>query len=116
LALAGALLAVLCWFLWDTVWPWAVVQFGGMALVLVFAYLQPVPGTLGVRLWPVIGAYAVAKGLELSDQAVLGLTAGLVSGHSMKHVAASLAGLVVLQALRHNAPTGALPVQTPVAA
>lgn len=48
-----------------------------------------------------IAWYAVAKLLELGDQSVFALTHGLISGHSLKHVAAALSAWPLI-ALMHN--------------
>jgi hypothetical protein len=83
--------------------PWAVVQFGGMAVVLWAATQRAQPDALGIR-WGVVAAiYGLAKLLELGDAAVFQATQEWVSGHSLKHIAASLAALPVIFALRHNA-------------
>lgn len=87
--------------------PWAVVQFGGMAVVLWMAAQRPLPGALGVRWGVLIAWYALAKLLELGDATVFQFTGHLVSGHSLKHIAASLAAWPVIHALRHNAQHGA---------
>jgi hypothetical protein len=88
--------------------PWAVVQFGGMALIVWLALRQPVVAAIGVRLGALIGLYALAKLLELGDEAVFHATAETVSGHSLKHLAAAFAAWPVIAALapqRHaNAP------------
>jgi hypothetical protein len=88
---------------------WAVVQFGGIAVVLWAATQRALPSAWGIRWGIVIALYVVAKLLELGDAAVFHATGELVSGHSLKHIAASLAALPILQALRHNGcATGAL--------
>jgi hypothetical protein len=83
--------------------PWAVVQFGGMAVVLWAARQAPVAGGLGIRWGVLVAIYVVAKLCELGDEAVFHATQGIVSGHSLKHLAASAAALPVIAALRHNA-------------
>lgn len=80
--------------------PWAVVQGGALVLLAALALKRVRAGALGFSMGAVIVIYAVAKALELSDHAVFGLTQGLVSGHSLKHVVAALAVVPVLQALR----------------
>lgn len=108
--LAGGLLAVAVWHQTGNVAPWAVVQFGGMGLVLTLALATPMPGAVGLRLGWVIFFYALAKAFEFGDHAVYEATHHLVSGHSLKHLTAALAGLPVLhalqamgrQSLRHN--------------
>jgi hypothetical protein len=47
----------------------------------------------------VILAYAVAKLLEANDHGVYELAVQLVSGHTLKHLAAALAALPVLAAI-----------------
>lgn len=76
--------------------PWAVVQFGGVALIVWAALQRPAVGAMGVHVGALIGCYAVAKVLELGDDAVFRATSALVSGHSLKHVAAALAAWPVL--------------------
>ncbi len=101
--LLAALLSIGLTYAKGAIAPWAVVQFGGMAVVLWAATLRAQPGAIGVRWGVLIAIYALAKLLELGDAAVFQATQGLVSGHSLKHVAASLAALPVIFALRHNA-------------
>jgi hypothetical protein len=106
LLLATASAALPLWT--GNVLPWAVVQFGGMALIVWLALRQPVVGAIGVRLGALIGFYALAKLLELGDEAVFRATADTVSGHSLKHLVAALAAWPVVAALtpqrQANAP------------
>jgi hypothetical protein len=102
-ALAGGLLAVAAFHESGDEMPWAVVQFGGMVVVLGLALLRPAPGTarpMGLKLGWIIGFYALAKVFELADGALFEATGHFVSGHSLKHVAAALAALPVLQAVQ----------------
>lgn len=109
-AFLGGLAAVAVYHERGDVLPWAVVQFGGMALVLGLALLRPVPGAIGLRLGAVICFYAVAKLFELGDHWVFEATGQIVSGHTLKHLIAACAAWPVLQAvggmkcvaLRHN--------------
>lgn len=118
-AFAGGLMAVAVYHERGDVLPWAVVQFGGMALVLGLALLRPVPGAMGLKLGAVIGFYAVAKMLELGDHGVFEATGELVSGHTLKHLVAACAAWPVLQAvdgltcraLRHNPRATAMTVR-----
>ncbi|HMA08259.1 MAG TPA: hypothetical protein VKP68_10365 [Ramlibacter sp.] len=84
----------------SNVLPWALLQFGGMALVIWLAALRRRHGALDIRWGVVIMAYAVAKLLELNDRAVYQLTGQLVSGHTLKHVVAALAAWPVIAAIR----------------
>ncbi len=91
--------------------PWAVLQFGGMALIVMLVPRHSRHAALPVRWGLVMLAYAVAKLLELSDREVFELTAQWVSGHTLKHVIAAFAAAPVIYALwksgesRQNAAT-----------
>lgn len=114
--LAGGVLAVGVHQQTGNVLPWALVQFGGMALVLTLALAKPMQGAVGLKLGWVICFYGLAKLFELSDQAIFEATHHLVSGHSLKHLTAALAGVPVLhalqavgrQTLRHNSGAAAV--------
>ncbi|MEO6015938.1 MAG: hypothetical protein ABIP46_01680 [Polaromonas sp.] len=94
-------LSVYVWSLTGNVLPWAVLQFGGMALVVGFACLRPATAgrALPVRWVLVIAIYALAKLLELGDHAVFEWTGHMVSGHSLQHVIAACAAWPVVTAL-----------------
>ncbi|VTU13315.1 hypothetical protein SRS16CHR_00528 [Variovorax sp. SRS16] len=98
--LAAGLLAVGVCEETGNVLPWGLVQFGGMALVLTLALGRPMHGAVGLRLGWVVFFYALAKFFEFSDGAILQATHQLVSGHTLKHLTAALAGLPVLHALQ----------------
>ena len=106
IALAGAVLclgplSVYTWSQTGNLLPWAVLQFGGMALIVVLALLRPVQAVqLPIRWGLVMAIYALAKVLELADHQVWELLGHSVSGHSLKHIVASLAALPVIAALR----------------
>jgi hypothetical protein len=73
-----------------------VLQFGGLlglvvGLVLAKSPADPFPW------WTLIGWYAVAKALEMGDTFVWGLTHQVLSGHTLKHLAAGMAGVVLLR-------------------
>jgi hypothetical protein len=92
--------------------PWAVVQFGSMALMVWLAMQKRLPDALSVSLCCLITLYALAKLLEVGDAAVYSATGEWVSGHSLKHVVAALAAWPVIRAVRQNAPRTA-PTKTP---
>ncbi len=98
--LAAAVASVLVWRYGGNLLPWALVQGGGMLAILVLACVAPRHGALALRLGAVIAWYGAAKLLEWGDGAVFEATAGLVSGHSLKHVLAAAAAWPVLAALR----------------
>lgn len=81
--------------------PWAVVQFGGLALIVWLATLPQRDGSQ-LNLWALIAWYALAKLLEANDDAVFHLTQGIISGHSLKHLAACMAAWPVLAALKKS--------------
>lgn len=97
--LAAGPLAVLWWAHTGNLLPWAVVQLGGMLLVLALACLPQRAGAWVVPLGAVIAWYGAAKLLELSDHAVYEATGQWVAGHSLKHLAAAGAAWPVLRAL-----------------
>jgi hypothetical protein len=99
--LMAGLVAVGVWVGTANLLPWAVLQGGGMLLVLAMALRRPVPGAWGLPLVAVIAWYCVAKVLELNDHAVFDATRGWVSGHTLKHVVAALSAWPVIT-LMHN--------------
>lgn len=98
--LVAAVASVQVWLHRGNLLPWALVQGGGMLAVLGLACVAPRHGALALRLGVVIAWYGAAKLLEWGDAAVFEATAGLVSGHSLKHVVAAAAALPVITALR----------------
>lgn len=94
-------LSVLQWWNNGNLLPWAVLQGGGMLLIVIMAVRKPVAGAWGLPLLAIISWYGLAKLLELADHQVYALSGGLVSGHSLKHVAAACAAWPVLR-LMHN--------------
>ncbi|HMN20007.1 MAG TPA: hypothetical protein PKA16_01295 [Ottowia sp.] len=83
--------------------PWTVLQAGGLAILLGLMGLRPRPQALGISLFAVLGLYSLAKALEFADAAVLAWTQGLVSGHTLKHLAAAFAAWPVVHALQQAA-------------
>ncbi|HEX7888868.1 MAG TPA: hypothetical protein VF522_05850 [Ramlibacter sp.] len=109
IALGSALLvlaplSVLAWLFTGNVFAWAVVQFGGLLLVLLLPVtVSPLPGALDVRWILVVAAYALAKLFEVADHVVHAATGELFSGHTAKHVVAALAAWPVLSAVAQRA-------------
>lgn len=105
--LAGPM-AVWVWVHTGNLLPWAVVQLGGLLVVLVLACVPPRADGLALHLGVVVVLYALAKLLEAADHPVFEATGGWVSGHSLKHVLAAgaawpvLTALGALVALRHS--------------
>ncbi len=90
--------------------PWAVLQADGALLLALLALRRPrsprisdakaPTGALGFSTLGVLGIYALAKALEMGDHAVFHALHGVISGHSLKHVAAAAAAWPVLAALK----------------
>lgn len=99
--LVCGLAAVGLWAASGNLLPWVVLQGGGMVLILAVACVPPAQSAPGLRIrWgAVIALYTLAKVLELADHQVFAFTGQLVSGHSLKHVVASLSAWPVLLAV-----------------
>ena len=108
--LAGPL-AVLWWSHSGNLLPWAVVQLGGMLVVLALACLPRRDGALALHLGAVMALYALAKLFEAADHAVFEATGQAVSGHSLKHVLAAAAAWPVLAAVAALRHSGAKPLR-----
>ena len=78
--------------------PYAVVQGYAVVILLVFALALPSRYTRGSDVYWVFAGYVIAKLLEHFDREVLAL-GNLVSGHTLKHLAAAVAGLVLCRML-----------------
>jgi len=73
------------------------------ALVLLLAFIFPQRYTRGFDLAVVVGLYGLAKALEALDKAIF--AAGhMVSGHTLKHLAAATAGYWILRMLGKRRP------------
>jgi hypothetical protein len=77
--------------------PYTLVQFLPMALAPLLVILLPSRLTRVSLLWGVFAAYAVAKLLEALDRPIFD-SLRVVSGHSLKHLAAALAAYLLLVA------------------
>jgi hypothetical protein len=76
------------------VMPYAVLQAYAVIVLLKLAAMHPSRYTHGNAIYAVFAGYLLAKVFEHYDRQIFELT-GLVSGHTLKHVAAGLAGLPV---------------------
>ena len=97
--LVGAL-SLLTWSHTTDVLPWTLLQFGGMALILILTLTKPIPKSLGVSLVWVVVFYALAKVCESADHGIYAATGQWVSGHTLKHLVAALAALPIIRALK----------------
>jgi hypothetical protein len=78
--------------------PYVVLQAYAVAALLLIALTRPSRYTRGADIYWVFGGYVAAKLLEFLDHQVLEFL-GLASGHSLKHLVAALAALVVCRML-----------------
>lgn len=78
--------------------PYAVLQGYSVVILFLMAVLQPSRYTRGNDIYWVFAGYVLAKLLETFDRGVFGL-GHVASGHSLKHLAAAAAGLVVCRML-----------------
>lgn len=94
--LMGGVLSLWHWQHSGNLLPWVVLQGGGMLLLLLLAPCRPRGDGYGFRLGACLLWYAAAKLCELWDGALFDISAGVLSGHSVKHVLAALAVLPLL--------------------
>ena len=78
---------------------YAVVQFGGMAAMLLLLSLTP-RGADPFPWWALLAWYAVSKVAEVGDVLVWNATREVIAGHAVKHLAAAAGGLAIANALR----------------
>jgi hypothetical protein len=79
--------------------PYGVLQGYAVVIVVLMAWLAPSRYTRGPAIFFVLGWYVLAKLTEHFDRSIYAL-GHVVSGHSLKHLAAAMAGVAVLQMLR----------------
>ena len=97
LALVAGPASVLWWTASGDLAPYAVVQFGGMLLLLLAALFWREGG--GPNWGWVLGLYALAKLLEVYDHEVFAWSGHLVAGHALKHLVAACTAPVIIVSL-----------------
>lgn len=90
---------VLVWHATHDLFAYALVQFGGMALLLALAFAKPGMRSAGIG---VIAWYAAAKVCEGLDHQIFEATMHTVSGHTLKHLFAAGAALPLIQWLNNQ--------------
>ncbi len=75
--------------------PYAVLQAFAVFVLLQLALLHPSRYTHGNAIYAVFAGYVLAKVFEQYDRQIFELT-GVVSGHTLKHVVAGIAGVPVI--------------------
>jgi hypothetical protein len=88
--------SVAFWAKYDELLPYALVQFGSLVwlFVLLTQFKSPYKSTL--HLWQAFGCYGAAKLFEAFDKPINHMLFGLVSGHTLKHLAAALGFVFVI--------------------
>ena len=94
LVVLASLGSVAYWVWAGSLWPYAILQFGGIAaLVVLAARHRLVP----VRIWWLLLVfYGLAKVFELLDHPIWELTNEVVSGHTLKHLMSAAAGACLI--------------------
>jgi hypothetical protein len=83
--------------------PYALVQFGSLALLLLLIALFPPRYTRGSDFVVSLGIYALSKGFEALDRTIF--DAGkVVSGHTLKHIAAAVSAYWIYRMLKLRSP------------
>lgn len=82
--------------------PYAVLQAYAVIALLLITWSHASRYTRGEYLYWVFAGYVIAKLFETFDREIYGL-GGVISGHSLKHLAAAVAGAIVCLMLRRRA-------------
>lgn len=101
--IVAGILSVLYWNITESAGrgdlrAYAIVQFLPVLLTPAILILRQRASDLTPALWLVVSFYVLAKILEHFDHGILAMT-GVVSGHTLKHVAAALGPAVLIRAL-----------------
>jgi len=101
----GAVASVLYWARYDDLRPYALAQFLPMLLIPLMLVLFPGRRSTAPLIWGVV-IYAAGKVAELSDERVFAL-GGIVSGHTIKHLLAAAAAVLIVRWLVTPSPGAA---------
>jgi len=112
-ALIAGIASVLWWHYTDDLRPYIWVQLAPFLAILVVVFAFPGRYTHRAYLLHGLALYALAKISEGYDGEIYALTARSLSGHTLKHVLAAGAVLVVYLMLLRRAPIPAHPLQGP---
>jgi len=103
-AIVFGLASVITWHYTDDLRLYVLVQFLPLLLLPMVLFLFDSPYTHRGLLPLALAVYVIAKLAEHYDRAVFEMTGEIVSGHSLKHLLAAAALLVVYVMLRRRAP------------
>ncbi|NML34768.1 hypothetical protein [Paraburkholderia antibiotica] len=97
------------WLVFNSLWPYAILQFGGLAFIIGMTLTRKVDGVFAWTL--VIVFYGVAKIFESLDWQIWELTHHVIAGHALKHVSSGLAGasMILVANAAPRAATGIAP-------
>lgn len=87
--------------------PYALVQFGSVVILLLILALYPPRYTRGADLIVSFAIYAIAKIFEWADRPIYSL-GHIVSGHTLKHIAAATSAGWILRMLQLRTPAKTL--------
>lgn len=82
--------------------PYGLTQFLPIVLIPIILIVFPARLWPARLIWAVLGTYVLAKLLEHFDAQVFALLGQVISGHSLKHVAAALGTYIFLLAVRRR--------------
>lgn len=106
-ALAGLGLAAVAsvgwWASQGDLRPYLLLQGLPLVLIPLWQWQHPSPSPERQGFGVAILLYLMAKGAELRDHALLALTHGLLSGHTLKHLLATAAALLILASITRPA-------------
>ena len=92
--------SVIAWRLTGDLRPYVWVQFTPLLLIGTILVLCPLPPARRRALLSALVLYVIAKGCELADARLFVATAGVVSGHTLKHLAAGAACGALVRLIR----------------
>jgi hypothetical protein len=94
--------SVVYWNASGNLLPYLIAQGGSILLILLALTLLPTPWTERRMLWPALACYAVAFVCEKLDVEIFRLTTRIISGHTIKHLAAAAAFYFILRMLQRQ--------------
>lgn len=108
LLVLASLGSVVFWVGLGSLWPYGILQFGGLTTLFYLALSRRLQGLGGW--WCVIGFYTLAKGFEHLDHQIWTFTRNVISGHTLKHLMSAAAGFsfVWIASKSRRAPRAAM--------
>jgi hypothetical protein len=99
-AVIAGVASIAAWRLTGDLRPYVWVQFTPLLVIGAIVVLGPLPATHRQALIAALALYTIAKAFELTDARLFAATAGVVSGHTLKHLAAGAACLALIPLAR----------------